>query len=53
MFGFSVYLNSDLSHEDRAYIGNMKQGGFQGVFTSIQIPEENQEKVFQTAARFS
>lgn len=39
MFGFSVYLNKDLSSENKAYINNMKQGGFQGVFTSIQIPE--------------
>ena len=44
MFGFSVYLNKDLSSENKAYINNMKQGGFQGVFTSIQIPEDNQTK---------
>ncbi|KAA9240359.1 MULTISPECIES: DUF871 domain-containing protein [Aerococcus] len=47
MFGFSVYLNNDLTSEDRAYIRKMKQGSFQGVFTSIQIPEENQEKYFK------
>ncbi|MCY3025265.1 MupG family TIM beta-alpha barrel fold protein [Aerococcus loyolae] len=47
MLGFSVYLNNDLTSEDIAYIRKMKQGGFQGVFTSIQIPEENQRKYFK------
>ncbi len=45
MFGFSVYLNSNLSHEDRAYIGSMKQGGFQGVLLRYRFQREIKKSI--------
>ena len=39
MLGFSVFLNS--SEDPYPYIKQMKEIGFQGVFTSIHIPEED------------
>ena len=41
MFGFSVFLNEDLSHETKDYIGKMAQAGFSGIFTSLHIPEDD------------
>lgn len=43
MFGFSVYLNGPLSSEKMTYIKRMKEAGFSGVFTSLQIPEEDSD----------
>ncbi|WP_334333111.1 MupG family TIM beta-alpha barrel fold protein [Companilactobacillus sp. HBUAS59544] len=42
MFGFSIYLDSSVSNK-KEYINKMIEGGFKGVFTSLQIPEENSE----------
>lgn len=41
MFGFSIYLNQPLTDSKRVYIEEMAARGFQGIFTSLQIPEEN------------
>lgn len=41
MFGFSIYLNQPLTDSKRVYIEQMAAQGFQGIFTSLQIPEEN------------
>ncbi|XJS09808.1 MupG family TIM beta-alpha barrel fold protein [Aerococcaceae bacterium WGS1372] len=40
MFGFSVYLNEELTETERTYIKKMSQLGFKGIFTSIHIPED-------------
>lgn len=40
MFGISVFLNEDLSDSMKDYIKNMHEMGFQGIFTSIHIPED-------------
>lgn len=41
MLGFSVYLGQNL---DRDYILNMADLGYDVVFTSLQIPEEDKKK---------
>lgn len=41
MLGFSVYLNQPISADIRHEMELMAQAGFEGVFTSIHIPEEN------------
>lgn len=40
VFGFSVFLNEDLTKDYEDYIFKMQQAGFQGIFTSIHIPED-------------
>ena len=40
MLGFSVYLGQNL---DRDYILNMADLGYDVVFTSLQIPEEDKK----------
>ncbi|MBM6629676.1 MupG family TIM beta-alpha barrel fold protein [Mammaliicoccus vitulinus] len=44
MLGFSVYLGESF---DRAYIETMLEEGFQYVFTSLQIPEEDSSQYFE------
>lgn len=41
MFGFSIFMNEDLSAKDIQYIKRMKQAGFKGIFTSMHIPEDD------------
>lgn len=41
MFGFSVFLNEDLTKDYEDYLFKMQQAGFQGIFTSIHIPEDD------------
>ena len=52
MLGFSVYLGQNL---DRDYILNMADLGYDVVFTSLQIPEEdkkNQMAYWETYANY-
>lgn len=44
MFGFSVFLNEDMNKEKEAYMKCMLQSGFEGIFTSIHIPEHDDNK---------
>jgi len=44
LFGFSVYLNEDWSHEQENYISKMADIGFEGIFTSLHIPEDDASK---------
>lgn len=41
MFGVSVFLGEALTIETKAYLQAMKDSGFEGVFTSVHIPEED------------
>lgn len=41
MFGFSIFLGNELTHETQVYIRQMKEAGFTGIFTSLHIPEED------------
>lgn len=41
MLGFSVYLNQDLDHQTKSDIKLLAKKGFQGIFTSLHIPEED------------
>ncbi len=41
MLGFSVYLNKKIDADTREYIRKMKDSGFERIFTSIHIPEED------------
>ncbi|MGX7172831.1 DUF871 domain-containing protein [Enterococcus ratti] len=41
MFGFSVFLNQSFNTDKKEYIRKMANRGFKGIFTSLQIPEEN------------
>ena len=51
MLGFSVYLGQNL---DRDYILNMADLGYDVVFTSLQIPEEDKKNqmVWETYANY-
>ena len=42
MFGFSIFLNEELSEATFDYMEAMKNAGFTGIFTSIHIPEEDE-----------
>lgn len=44
MFGFSVFLNEDIEQETYQYMNEMVQNGFKGIFTSIHIPEDDNNK---------
>lgn len=44
MFGFSVFLGTDMSEETKNYITTMSQHGFVGIFTSMHIPEDDSSK---------
>lgn len=41
MFGFSIFMNEDLTEEKRVYIQKMAKNGFTGLFTSMHIPEDD------------
>ena len=41
MFGVSVFLGDELTIETRNYLQRMKDSGFEGVFSSLHIPEED------------
>ena len=41
MFGFSIFLNQELSTETKDYIKTMAENGFSGIFTSLHIPEDD------------
>ncbi|HCB26919.1 MAG TPA: DUF871 domain-containing protein [Enterococcus sp.] len=41
MFGFSIFMNEPLTEEKKAYIKQMADSGFQGIFTSMHIPEDD------------
>ncbi|GAA3638978.1 MupG family TIM beta-alpha barrel fold protein [Lactobacillus hamsteri] len=44
MLGFSIYLNKDVTSETEQYIKRLKKNNFNGIFTSVHIPEEDSEK---------
>lgn len=44
LLGFSIFLNTDLTEETKNYINNMKSAGFEGIFTSMHIPEDDSSK---------
>ncbi len=44
MFGFSVFLGTNMSDETSQYIKTMSQNGFTGIFTSMHIPEDDSSK---------
>lgn len=41
MFGVSVFLGDELTIETKDYLQAMKDSGFEGVFSSVHIPEED------------
>ncbi|GGN66579.1 DUF871 domain-containing protein [Oceanobacillus indicireducens] len=42
MLGISIYLGSEPISKQIPYIRNMREMGFESIFTSLHIPEENQ-----------
>ncbi|MDQ0156288.1 DUF871 domain-containing protein [Robertmurraya andreesenii] len=44
MLGFSIFLNEDWSQEKESYVNQMADIGFEGVFTSLHIPEDDVSK---------
>ncbi|WP_156855202.1 DUF871 domain-containing protein [Oceanobacillus sp. AG] len=42
MLGISIYLGSEPIAKQIPYIRNMREMGFESIFTSLHIPEENQ-----------
>lgn len=47
MFGFSIYLNHDLTAADYDYLLAMHNAGFSTVFTSLNIPEDDPSLVLK------
>ncbi len=47
MFGFSIYLNHDLTAEDYNYLLAMHNAGFSTLFTSLNIPEDDPDLVLK------
>lgn len=41
MYGFSIFMNTDLDDQVRSYIEKMSRHGFEGIFTSMHIPEDD------------
>ncbi|MFV0559593.1 MAG: MupG family TIM beta-alpha barrel fold protein [Enterococcus sp.] len=41
MFGFSIFMNEPLTIEKKEYIQQMACIGFEGIFTSMHIPEDD------------
>lgn len=41
MYGISVFLGEEITNQTRTYIQEMKQIGFEGIFTSLHIPEDD------------
>lgn len=41
MLGFSIYLNEDIDNKIEKYIRDMKKNKFEGIFTSLHIPEDD------------
>lgn len=41
MYGFSIFMNTDLDDQVRSYIDKMAHYGFEGIFTSMHIPEDD------------
>lgn len=41
MFGISIFMSDDLDEKKKLYIKNGKQAGFNGIFTSMHIPEDD------------
>ncbi|MDY0393283.1 DUF871 domain-containing protein [Virgibacillus halophilus] len=44
MFGFSIFLHEDLTKETKDYFNSMVDIGFEGVFTSLHLPEDDISK---------
>ncbi|GEN95820.1 DUF871 domain-containing protein [Pediococcus ethanolidurans] len=44
MLGFSIYLDTEIDDQTKRYIELMKQNGFEGVFSSVHIPEDDASK---------
>lgn len=47
MLGFSVFLNKKLTVPEQKRIELMKSSGFEGIFTSLNIPEDNVSELLQ------
>ncbi|MDF3334852.1 DUF871 domain-containing protein [Lacticaseibacillus rhamnosus] len=47
MIGFSCYLNDSATEQQTAYLKQMQQAGFTGVFTSLQLSEAKPEIIRQ------
>ncbi|GAX47375.1 DUF871 domain-containing protein [Pseudolactococcus reticulitermitis] len=41
MYGFSIFMNTDLNETKRSYLTKMANRGFEGIFTSMHIPEDD------------
>ena len=41
MLGFSIFFSDEISAETETYIQKMKAAGFEGVFSSMHIPEDD------------
>ncbi|WP_271489630.1 DUF871 domain-containing protein [Enterococcus sp. 5H] len=41
MYGISVFLGEEITNQTRNYIQKMQQIGFEGIFTSLHIPEDD------------
>lgn len=41
MYGISVFLGEEITNQTRTYIQEMRRIGFEGMFTSLHIPEDD------------
>lgn len=44
MYGFSIFLNEEVSESTLTYMEKMANSNFRGIFTSIHIPEDDDSK---------
>lgn len=44
MLGFSIYLGDEIDDDTKNYVEVMRKSGFEGIFTSLHIPEEDRKK---------
>lgn len=51
MLGFSVYLHDPLTNDQLHQIENYAQAGFEGVFTSINLPEDDPKNLLANLAK--
>lgn len=47
MFGFSIFLNEALTKDTLTYMRAMKEAGFEGIFSSIHIPEDDDGPILE------
>lgn len=51
LLGFSIFFNEEITNETEKYVDKMRQAGFEGVFSSLHIPEDDGRTYHHKLAR--